>query len=136
MATAKAGPRKTSRTVTLKLTEGEADMLIAVLAQIGGKVSTSPRKYAKRVYDALVKALGYDASETDGFHLSLGHIEFFDYANHPEIDPVQRTLAFLTSDGFQLHAGHDPKVAMDALAHHIIATVLADQDVDLSGVPS
>jgi hypothetical protein len=83
MATAKAGPRRTTRQVTLKLTEGEADFLLAVLAMTGGHPSKSPRKYAKRVTKALEGAVGYGFEETDAYELGIGDISFRDYGSAP-----------------------------------------------------
>lgn len=108
MATAKAGPRRTTRKVTLNLTEGEADMLLALVSMVGGRHAQSPRKYAERVRRALETALGYDWSGTDAFHLGLGHVEFFDYKDHPEITTGMRARAVLESAGLQLHADFDP----------------------------
>jgi hypothetical protein len=130
MATAKAGPRKTSRTFTIKLTEGEVDTLLGILAQVGGHPTRSPRKYVRRMYAALRTAAGYGVEETDALHLSLGHIEMFDYDNHPVIDHGDRTLALLTSAGFQLHA------EFAILADHVEAPLSPGQVVDLSGLPS
>ena len=113
MAKAKAGKRQTTRKVTLTLTEGEADLLLALTSMAGGSASRSPRKYAHRIRRALVEALGYNELDTDAFHLGLGHVEFFDYDNHPDITLSQRTIAMLTSDGLQLHAEFDPDVAGD-----------------------
>lgn len=111
MATAKAGPRKTSRMFTLKLTEGEVDLIMGVLSQVGGHPSKSPRKYVRRILAALRTASGYTVGDTDALHLSLGHIEMFDYDDHPEIDQSERAMAILTSPGFQLHAEMDPASA-------------------------
>jgi len=109
MATAKAGPRKTTRNVTLKLTEGEAELLLALTSMVGGRRSHSPRKYAERVRLALEAALGYNYASTDAFHLGLGSVEFFDYDNHPEITDGMRHRALLESAGVQLHAEFDQR---------------------------
>lgn len=134
MATAKAGPRKTSRTVTLKLTEGEADTLLGLMANVGGDPTRSPRKYVKRMQKALEGALGYGADETDAQHLSLGHIEMFDYDRHPEITVGDRLLGILTSVGFQLHAEFDPRLADAIPALEEFASTL--HGVDLSDLSS
>lgn len=94
MATAKAGPRRTSRKVTLSLTEGEADFILGVAAQMGGHPARSPRKYAKRVRSALEAALGYDFSQTDAYNLGLGAIEFRDYGSDMVTDE-ERVLDYL-----------------------------------------
>ena len=109
MATAKAGPRKTTRNVTLKLTEGEAELLLALTSMVGGRRSHSPRKYAERVRVALEAALGYNYESTDAYHLGLGSVEFFDYDNHPKITEGMRHRALLESAGVQLHAEFDPR---------------------------
>lgn len=69
------------RTIRLELTEGEADFLLGVLAQTGGHLTNSPWKYARRMADALEGAMGYDASETDAYKMSVGHIEFTEYGS-------------------------------------------------------
>jgi hypothetical protein len=89
MAHAKAGPRKTSRQVTLKLTEGEADLILGMTAQVGGHPTQSPRKYAERIRGALTEALGYGYEGTDAYDHSLGHIEFYGYDDEP-VDPNER----------------------------------------------
>lgn len=111
MAKAKAGKRQTTRKVTLTLTEGEADLILALVSMSGGSRSKSPAKYARRIRRALMDVLGYNELDTDAFHLGLGHVEFFDYDNHPDITLSQRTMAMLNSDGLQLHAEFDPEVA-------------------------
>ena len=125
MATAKAGPRKTTRTITLKLTEGEADLLLALTGMVGGSKTKSPRKYAQRVYKALSCALGYEVTDTDAYHLGLGSVEFFDYDNHPEIAASDRVLARLTSPGLQLHASFDPKYAEVTADLTVLADLMA-----------
>jgi hypothetical protein len=127
MATAKAGPRKTSRTITLKLTEGEADLVLGTLGQVGGHPTRSPRKYAHRVIKALEGALGYRVADTDALHHSLGHVEMFNYADHPVIETTDRIMAILTSSGFQLHAEFDPQFAMAEI-------VLSDFMTGVAGV--
>jgi hypothetical protein len=84
MATAKAGPLRTPRKVTLSLTEGEADLLLAVLAAVGGSQSKSPRKYARRITSALEGALGYDYESTDAYYLMIGDIEFSNYGTEED----------------------------------------------------
>ena len=106
MAQAKAGPRKTSRTITLKLTEGEADLIAAVLAQVSGSKTRSPRKYAQRIARALEGALGYDFNGTDAFPLGLGEIEFRDYGSEPVTDE-DRMIDFL------MHVQDEPDVTVD-----------------------
>jgi len=69
MAKAKAGPRRTPRRITLSLTEGEADMIRAVLSHVGGDNRKSPRKYVSRVARALDAVLGYRYDETDAHPL-------------------------------------------------------------------
>lgn len=129
MAKAKAGKRQTTRKITLSLTEGEAELLLMLTGAIGGSRSKSPRKYGMRIYRALQEALGYGASETDAFHLGLGHIEFFDYDNHPDITESDRILAALTSVGTQLHADFDP-VYQDVIVALGFFAMLADPDED------
>jgi hypothetical protein len=91
MATAKAGPRKTTRTVTLKLTEGEGDFLLGLLALTGGHPSRSPNKYGVRITRALEGALGYDYAFTDSFELALGGIDFLPY-DGPRVTDLARLL--------------------------------------------
>jgi hypothetical protein len=97
MATAKAGPRRTSRKVTLSLTEGEADLLLGVLAQVSGSTTKSPRKYARRISSALEGALGYGHTDTDSFGLSMGNIEFSDYGSAP-ITGLDRVMNYLVNE--------------------------------------
>lgn len=104
MAKAKAGKRQTTRKVTLTLTEGEADLILALVTMVNGHQGKSPRKYARRIARALSDALGYGVEETDAFYLGLGNVTFFDYDDHPELNEGQRTLAWLTADSTQLHA--------------------------------
>lgn len=100
MAQAKAGPRKTSRNVTLKLTEGEADLLIGVLANVGGHRTRSPRKYAARIARALEGALGYDHEQTDAFGLSQGTIDFREYGE-PVVTDEERMIDWLNQHGIE-----------------------------------
>jgi hypothetical protein len=69
MAKATAGPRRTPRVIKLTLTEGEADMIRAVLSHVGGHNRKSPRKYVNRVAAALDAVLGYRYDETDAHPL-------------------------------------------------------------------
>lgn len=106
MAKATAGPRKTTRNVTLKLTEGEAELLLSLVSNTAGHTSKSPRKYATRIRRALEGVLGYEAIDTDAHRLSLGYVTFFDYDDHPDIPGSARTLAYLESAGLQAHAAY------------------------------
>jgi len=92
MAKATAGRRQTTRKITLRLTEGEADFLLAVTALASGHPSKSPRKYGERVRKALEDALGYDYESTDAFPLSLGGTHFADYDSNG-FDLGEKTLA-------------------------------------------
>lgn len=98
MAQAKAGPRQTTRRVTLKLTEGEADLLVGLLANVSGNRTQSPRKYAERVRVALEEALGYTFEETDAFRLSLGDVEFRQY-DEPDVTAGDRIMNFIGGMG-------------------------------------
>ena len=69
MAKAVAGRRQTTRKVTLHLTEGEADLVLALVAIVNGHRAHSPAKYARRINEALTDALGYGAAETDAYDL-------------------------------------------------------------------
>lgn len=62
----------------LTLTEGEADFLLAILATIGG-TNNSPRKYQRRISEALRKATDQDFMSTDAYHLLTGTLNFADY---------------------------------------------------------
>lgn len=126
MAKAKAGARQTTRKVKLELTEGEADLVLALAAGVFGHPSQSPAKYARRVEKALTEALGYGPEETDAFHLSLGTVALFNYDDHPEIEESDRVIDHLSSHGFQLQADH-----YDELRNGL-AVVLEE----VSGVPA
>lgn len=130
MAKAKAGKRQTTRKVTLTLTEGEADLILALTSMAGGSPSKSPSKYARRIRRALAETLGYNELDTDAFHLGLGHVEFFDYDNHPDITLAQRTMAMLTSAGLQLHAEFDPEVAGDLSLYEDLTYFFEDAERD------
>lgn len=95
MATAKAGPRRSTRDVTLKLTEGEADLLLSMFSNVGGSTTRSPRKYADRMRNALTGALGYTYESTDAHALlkDKGKTGIFynDYGTDPE--PMTATLS-------------------------------------------
>lgn len=112
MATAKAGPRQTTRRVTLKLTEGEADFVLGLTAMVSGSLTRSPRKYGERILVALTDALGYDYTETDAIAFGLGDIEFREYDEEPVTD-WDRIHYFLR------------KADQDALEQEIL-----DQDTD------
>jgi len=82
MATAK----RTTTTITkqvpayqLTLTEGEADFLISVLAEVDGHDTQSPRKYANSIHRVLMETTGYDWEETDAYRLQSGAIHFEKY---------------------------------------------------------
>lgn len=106
MAKAKAGKRQTTRKVRVDLTEGEADLVLLLVATVFGHPSKSPAKYARRIENALAEALGYGYEETDAFHLSLGTVALFNYDDHPEIEESDRVIDHLSSRGFQLQADH------------------------------
>lgn len=94
MATAKAGPRRSTRDITLTLTEGEADLLLSLLANVSGSSTKSPRKYAERIRDALIGALGYTYKDTDAHALLFKDSEgvyYHDYGTgpHPEDDDAE-----------------------------------------------
>jgi hypothetical protein len=65
--------------IQLDLTPGDADMLIAVLAKVGGSPHNSPRKYATRVMSALMEVTGGDWESTDSFPLMEGSLFFGNY---------------------------------------------------------
>lgn len=94
MATAKAGPRRTPRRVTLRLTEGEADLILGLTGLIGGEHKTSARKYSDRIRKALGEALGYDYDGTDAYVHAIGHLEVLDY-DTPEVTMTDRAMAYL-----------------------------------------
>lgn len=73
-------PKRVKR-IQLTLTEGEADFLIAVLAEVGGHEKLSPRKYERRIYRALCDATGFTFQDTDAFKLMSGRITFDNYAD-------------------------------------------------------
>lgn len=117
MAKAKAGPRRTTRNVTLRLTEGEADFILGTLAHVGGWPAKSPRKYADRIRRALEETLGYDYTETDAYAHGVGHIEFRNY-NTPEVEQRERIMAYLKLADFVGADGLDPEteVALELIA--------------------
>lgn len=94
MAQAKAGPRKTTRNVTLKLTEGEADFILGVCALVSGHPTRSPRKYGVRIANALEDALGYDFEDADASQLALGNIAFRNYDEEP-VSEAELAFEFL-----------------------------------------
>jgi len=133
MAQAKASPRKTTRNVTLKLTEGEADLVLALTAMAGGHPSKSPRKYARRIAAALRKALGYNETETDAWHLGLGHVEFFNYGDHPDISLAERALAVLGSDGYQLASDYYGDRAVETFILELAGTYARLKEAEVPG---
>lgn len=54
----KSTRKHTPRTFDVTITEGEADFLVSLLATVSGDSAKSPRKYANRILDALVKVTG------------------------------------------------------------------------------
>jgi hypothetical protein len=68
--------------IMLIMTEGEADFLTAVMANIGGHPTQSPRKYAERIGAALTNATGQDYAATDAQLLIRGYIKFKKYASN------------------------------------------------------
>src|SRR5262252_1945328 len=101
MAQARASQRKPTRIVTLRITEGEADLIMALVSMVHGHRSRSPRKYAERIRKALEAALGYGHADMNPCHLALRTVTLYDYDDHPQIGDHDRPMAHLTSDGFQ-----------------------------------
>lgn len=80
----------------LTLTEGEADFILGILANIGGHPTRSPRKYADRLHKALESVLGYTSTETDSAKLAYGDIRFDNYSSlrtRPALDSLKDMLA-------------------------------------------
>jgi uncharacterized protein (DUF849 family) len=73
------GTHGTPRRFTLSVTEGEVDFLIAITAGVGGDPVNSPRKYAMRINEELVRAAGYGEGETDADLLQRGMTWFMNY---------------------------------------------------------
>lgn len=76
-------PKKTPRRFTVELTEGEADLILGLLATANAtpsvKVGSSPFKYVKRLVPVFEKLLGQKADETDAFINSVGVSYFNEY---------------------------------------------------------
>jgi predicted RecB family endonuclease len=67
---------------TLKLTVDEAETLVAVLSQVGGSPSRSPRGVAERVLETLVEAGArtyYPRPVGHPVNLARGSVRFDDY---------------------------------------------------------
>jgi hypothetical protein len=109
MATAKAGPRQTSRKVTLRLTEGEAELVLALASSTGGNLKNSPRKYAHRVTRALQDALGYGSLDTDAYRHMVGHTHFRNY-DTPEVTLREHVEAFRAVASLAIPGGLPPEV--------------------------
>lgn len=136
MAQARASQRKPTRLVTLRMTEGEADLVLALVTSIHGSKSKSPRKYAQRIAAALTSALGYSFADTDAYHLMLGTVTMFNYDDHPDIHDGDRAMAHLTSAGYQLHSAYylppELRDALAGLSELIAALAVTTDDGDAS----
>lgn len=84
--------RNTPRTITVELTEGEADFLLGVTSIVGGDKSRSMRKYSDRLRRTLSRSLGYGPDDTDFVKYGRGHV----YMNRFDGNAKQRDrMAYL-----------------------------------------
>lgn len=56
--------RQSQRLVQLEITEGEADLILALCSRVGGHRTKSPRKYARRLRNSLERTLGISYRDT------------------------------------------------------------------------
>lgn len=66
--------RNSPRTITVEMTEGEADFVLGVTSIVGGDATRSMRKYADRLRRALSRSLGYGPDDTDFVKYGRGHV--------------------------------------------------------------
>lgn len=94
MAKATKGTRTIKRvkkiqvpSITLELSEGEADFLQALLCKASGDEINSPRKYAVAITKALKFATGQEFDETDAFKLMASpRVSTVRFRNYPPKD--------------------------------------------------
>jgi hypothetical protein len=90
--------------ISLELSEGDADLLLALLGTVHGDGKESPAKYGYRIKRALEGAMGIKATETDAWKLKTGHPRvWFEKYRDPEAGLPRISFGFdadgLDSDG-------------------------------------